>query len=79
MIARKESIVRSGASVLGSVPSALEALDAGASALQGVRWVFTWGEAMAPTVAQRWRSERRRVVELLIIALEDLGKILGRS
>ncbi|CAK9068430.1 unnamed protein product [Durusdinium trenchii] len=62
----QESIVRSGASVLGSVPSALEALDAGASALQGVRWVFTWGEAMAPTVAQRWRSERRRVVELLI-------------
>ncbi|CAK9068618.1 unnamed protein product [Durusdinium trenchii] len=62
----QESIVRSGASVLGSVPSALEALDAGASALQGVRWVFTWGEAMAPTVAQRWRSERRRAVELLI-------------
>ena len=49
------------ATVLGCVPSSLEALEPRAP----LRFVFVWGEALEPQRAARWRSFCR-VVELLI-------------
>ena len=49
------------ATVLGCVPSSLEALEPRAP----LRFVFVWGEALSPQRAARWRSFCR-VVELLI-------------
>ena len=39
--------------MLGLVPSSLEALQP--AELPGVRWIFSWGEAMGAEVAQKWR------------------------
>mmetsp|Transcript_64146 Transcript_64146/g.134875 ORF Transcript_64146/g.134875 Transcript_64146/m.134875 type:complete len:1656 (+) Transcript_64146:128-5095(+) len=49
--------------VIGVVPSVLEALDE--SACQSIRIVFTWGEALAPHVVARW-APRASLLDLLI-------------
>ena len=52
-----------GATVLGVVPSALDALQP--AELPTARWIFTWGEALPAALGQKWR-QNKRVVELLI-------------
>ena len=60
----QDSISRNGATVLGTVPSALRSINP--QAVPTVRCVFCWGESMSPVLATQWRSEKRRVIELLI-------------
>jgi hypothetical protein len=62
--ADQESIALHEATVLGIVPSSLEALDPRAT--PSVRHVFTWGEAMSPALASKWRKASVAVSELLI-------------
>jgi len=61
----QESIHRHQVTILGCVPSSLEALQP--SEVPTIRWIFTWGEGMPAALAQRWRSgDGVRLVELLI-------------
>ena len=62
-IALKASVQRHGATVLGVVPSGLDAMQP--AELPTVRWIFTWGEALPAALGQKWR-QNARVVELLI-------------
>ncbi|CAL1157204.1 unnamed protein product [Cladocopium goreaui] len=57
------SVQRHGATVLGVVPSGLDAMQP--AELPTVRWIFTWGEALPAALGQKWR-QNARVVELLI-------------
>eukprot|EP00435_Cladocopium_sp_Y103_P039243 s2171_g10.t1 len=61
------SVQRHGATVLGVVPSSLDALQP--AELPTARWIFTWGEALPAALGQKWR-QNGRVVELLIRNLE---------
>ena len=64
-ISYQESIHRHQVTILGCVPSSLEALQP--SEVPRIRWIFTWGEGMPAALAQRWRSgDGVRLVELLI-------------
>ena len=64
-ISYQESIHRHQVTILGCVPSSLEALQP--SEVPTIRWIFTWGEGMPAALAQRWRSgDGVRLVELLI-------------
>ena len=65
---------RHGATVLGVVPSALDALQP--AELPSARWVFTWGEALPAALGQKWRQGQVAVVELLI-SHWDLGWDVG--
>mmetsp|Transcript_106721 Transcript_106721/g.311987 ORF Transcript_106721/g.311987 Transcript_106721/m.311987 type:complete len:1437 (-) Transcript_106721:107-4417(-) len=58
-------------SVLGSSPSVLSQL--APEELPCMRCAFSWGEAMPPSVAARWRSAGIRLVELLISTEYWLG------
>ena len=60
----QDSILKHGVTVLGTVPSALQSINP--AAVANVRFVFCWGESMSPVLAAQWRSEHRRVIELLI-------------
>ena len=60
----QDSISRHAVTVLGTVPSALQSINP--QAVPSVRCVFCWGESMSPVLATQWRSEQRRVIELLI-------------
>ena len=58
-------IVKSRAvTVLGLVPSSLEALDP--RSVPSVHHVFTWGEALPGNLGSQWRESGVRVLELLI-------------
>jgi non-ribosomal peptide synthetase component F len=59
----KASVQRHGATVLGVVPSGLDAMQP--AELPTVRWIFTWGEVLPAALGQKWR-QNARVVELLI-------------
>ncbi|CAE8656801.1 unnamed protein product, partial [Polarella glacialis] len=80
----QETITEHRATVLGTVPSALESLEP--KAVPSVRAVFTWGEAMSKVLAKRWRSAELQVLELLIsteywlcLFCEGEASIQGRS
>ncbi|CAE7514131.1 redM [Symbiodinium microadriaticum] len=60
----QDSISRHGVTILGTVPSALQSINP--QAVPTVRHVFCWGESMSPVLAAQWKSEQRRVIELLI-------------
>mmetsp|Transcript_73297 Transcript_73297/g.238503 ORF Transcript_73297/g.238503 Transcript_73297/m.238503 type:complete len:1084 (+) Transcript_73297:2-3253(+) len=62
--ADQEAIRAHGATVLGLVPSSLEAMDP--RSVPSVRCIFTWGEALSRVLAERWRSSGVLLMELLI-------------
>ncbi|CAK0854893.1 unnamed protein product [Prorocentrum cordatum] len=59
-----DAITSCSATVLGIVPSALEAIEP--TAVPSVKHIFTWGEPLSRVLAMRWRSSHTKVFELLI-------------
>lgn len=60
----QDTVISQQATVLGVVPSSLESLDP--KVVPSVRCIFTWGEALTPVAASRWRGSGIDVYELLI-------------